>query len=85
MTEMVFMQNLLLGFVPFLDPIPYFSSWFLLLIPIIYTISIVYKALKLDPLENVLFEGVKLTSVILVYLCSAAVVLYVVTEILLVS
>ena len=46
-------MNLPLAYIPFVDPINFFHEWwYLLIVPLAWGISVIYKALRLSTLER---------------------------------
>jgi len=43
----------ILGYTPFYDPLPVWDVWYLLLIPLCVAISIVYKSIKCQSMNQV--------------------------------
>lgn len=46
----------------FVDPLPVDGWWPLLMLPLLFAVSLVYKTLKLPTLEKLLPEALKLTA-----------------------
>lgn len=65
---------------PLLDPLPLHRFWPLLLIPLVAALAAVYKAIKLPRIERFGREVAGLAAQIVGLLVLAAVVLWVVTE-----
>lgn len=42
----------LLGYVPFVSPLPLWDVWYLLLLPLCLGVSLVYKAVELDDMRR---------------------------------
>ena len=65
-----------LGWVPFLDPIPaVFDWWYLLLVPLSFGISVIYKAIRLPVLDGFWRQVVIMTIQIVVAIGALAVML----------
>ncbi|QNN23019.1 hypothetical protein HED60_12320 [Planctomycetales bacterium ZRK34] len=65
---------------PFLDPLDFHELWYLLLPPLVFGISLVYKALKLPTLERIWLDTTRLAAYILVLISLAAVALFGIVE-----
>ena len=70
----------LLAWRPFLDPIHLEGYWMWLIVPLVLAITIVYKTIKLDDLSRLPREVAKLTAQILAFMFLAAVLLWLVVE-----
>jgi len=70
----------LLAYTPFLDPLPLYDWWLVLLVPLVVAIAVVYKTLKLDALDRLWQEVGRLVVTILAAMAAAAVVLYYITD-----
>jgi len=66
---------LTLGWRPFLEPLPVDDLWMWLLIPLTIAIATVYKTLKLDDLNRLPWEIARLSTLIVLSMLAAAVVL----------
>ncbi len=60
---------------PFLDPLPLWDYWYLLLLPLCVAIAVVYKSIKCATMGEVPAEAAKATVYILFGMALAAVVL----------
>lgn len=69
-----------LAYVPFLDPLTLHQLWYLLLIPLVFAIALVYKTLKMPTLKRLFAESVRLTAYILSLMIIFAVFLYVLVQ-----
>lgn len=67
---------------PLLDPLPLHGAWLLLLAPLVVALAAVYKAIKLPRIERFGREVAVLSIQIVGLLGLAAVVLWVVTELI---
>jgi len=66
---------LVLGWRPLLEPLPVDDLWMWLLIPLTVAIATVYKTLKLEDLHRLSWEIARLSTLILLSMVAAAVVL----------
>ncbi len=73
-------QPIVLGFRPFLDPLPIDGYWMLLLIPMVIAISVVYKTIKTDRLHKIPREASILAAQIVAFMALAAAALWMLTE-----
>jgi hypothetical protein len=60
---------------PFLQPLPVWDYWYLLLLPLCVGVSIVYKAIKCRSMAHVPGEAATITAWILICFAAAAVAL----------
>ncbi len=75
------MTPLLAGYVPFIDPINVFHDWwYLLLIPLSFGISVIYRALKMRNLDRFWRAVAMMTVQIVLVLAALAVGLVVLVE-----
>ena len=75
------MIPLLAGFVPFVDPINVFHDWwYLLLIPLSFGISVIYRALKMQDLDRFWRAVAMMTVQIVLVMAALAVALVVLVE-----
>ena len=75
------MTPLLVGYVPFIDPINVFHDWwYLLLVPLSFGISVVYRALKMQNLDRFWRAVVMMTAQIVVVMAALAAALVVLVE-----
>ena len=70
----------LLAWRPFLDPLPLELYWLWLAIPLVALISVAYKAIRLDDLQQLPKHAARMSVEILLLLTVAAVVLWLITE-----
>lgn len=71
----------ILAFRPFLEPLPVDRFWLLLVLPLSGAVAVVYKAIKLDDLQQLPRAAMILTAQILFFMALAAGVLWLITEI----
>jgi cytochrome c oxidase assembly factor CtaG len=64
-----------LAYRPFLDPLPAWDVWYLLALPLIAGVSVVYKSIRSRWMKNIAWESTRTFLWILVGLCGAAAVL----------
>jgi TRAP-type C4-dicarboxylate transport system permease large subunit len=62
---------------PFLAPMPIDDVWFLLVLPLVVAVAVVYKTIRLDDLLKVPRESLRLTGQVLMYMALAMVALWV--------
>ncbi len=75
------MTPLLVGYVPFVDPINVFHDWwYLLLIPLSFGISVVYRALKLPNLDRFWRSVAMMTVQIVLWMAVLALALVVLVQ-----
>ena len=75
------MTPLLAGYVPFVDPINVFHEWwYLLLIPLSFGISVIYRALKMRDLDRFWRAVAMMTVQIVLVMAALAVALVVLVE-----
>ena len=75
------MTPLLAGYVPFVDPINVFHDWwYLLLIPLSFGISVIYRALKMQDLDRFWRAVAMMTVQIVLVMAALAVALVVLVE-----
>jgi hypothetical protein len=65
----------LLAYRPFLDPMPVWDYWYLLLLPLTVGVAVVYKSIRCATMRRVPLEAAKATLYILVGMAFAAAVL----------
>jgi hypothetical protein len=66
-------MNLLAAYKPFLDPLPIWDYWPLLLLPLVVAVSVVYKSIKCKSMTTVPREAAGITFWILLgMICAAA-------------
>ena len=75
------MQQLLLAWTPFLEPIPMDRYWLWLLPPLVAVIAVVWKTLKVRDLSRLPRQATILWAQILAFMLLAAAALWLVTEI----
>ncbi len=68
--------GLTLGYRPFLDPLPVHDIWLFLLLPLVFAVALVYKAIKLDDLTHLWKQTFNLAGQILVFMVLAAAALW---------
>lgn len=74
----------MLAYVPFLDPINIFHQWwYLLLIPLAFGISVIYRALKLQSLDHYWRAVFTMTAQIIVGMIALAIALVVLVVVVL--
>jgi len=71
----------LLGYIPFLQPLPLDAWWLILILPLTLAISVVYKTIKLDDLNQLPKQAVILWGQIVVFMVLAATGLWLLTEV----
>jgi hypothetical protein len=64
----------------FIDPLPIFSYWYWLLLPLCLLFSIVYKSVKCEKVEQIPKAAVAITFWILLGMASAAVGLAIIVK-----
>lgn len=69
-------QSISLGYRPLLDPIPVDDYWLLLLVPLVFAISLVYKTIKLDDLTHLPRQTFFLAGQIVAFMLLAAAALW---------
>ena len=75
------MTPLLAGYIPFVDPINVFHDWwYLLLIPLSFGISVIYRALKMQDLDRFWRAVAMMTVQIVLVMAALAVALVVLVE-----
>ncbi len=75
------MTPLPVGYVPFVDPINVFHDWwYLLLIPLSFGISVIYRALKMRDLDRFWRAVAMMTVQIVLVMAALAVALVVLVE-----
>jgi hypothetical protein len=64
---------ILLAYRPFLDPLPVWNQWFLLILPLCAAVTIVYKSIKCRSMSQVPREAFQILVLILLgFLASGA-------------
>ena len=71
--------SMLLAYRPFFEPLPIDRFWYLLAIPLVVAIAVVYKTLKLPTLDRLVPESLLLAGQVLFFLVLAAVAVSVLT------
>ncbi len=75
------MTPLLVGYVPFVDPINVFHDWwYLLLIPLSFGISVIYRALKMRNLDRFWRAVAMMTVQIVLVMAALAMALVVLVQ-----
>ena len=64
-----------LAYRPFLDPLPVWDQWYLLLLPLCVAVSVVYKSIKCATMRQVPAEATRTTVYIIIGMVAAAAVL----------
>lgn len=67
---------------PFLDPIDLHDQWLWLLIPLVMSIALVYKTIKLHALEDLVKETARLSLTILGFIAIAGVLCWGLAEVM---
>lgn len=70
----------LLAYIPLLDPLPLDGWWLVLMLPLTLAISVVYKTIKLDDLDQLPRQAVVLWGQIVAFMILAAAGLWLLTE-----
>jgi hypothetical protein len=74
---------MMLSYIPFLDPLHFFQDWwYLLLIPLSFGISVIYKALRMPRLRRFWREVALMTTQIVLAMVGLAILLIVVVQVL---
>jgi len=69
----------MIAYIPFLDPISAFHEWwFVLLIPLSFGISVIYRALKLPSLEHYWRSVISMTAQIVLFMLGLGIALVIV-------
>ena len=69
----------MIAYIPFLDPINAFHEWwFVLLIPLSFGISVIYRALKLQSLEHYWRRVISMTAQIVLFMLGLGIALVIV-------
>jgi hypothetical protein len=61
-----------LAYAPFVDPLPVWDYWPLLLLPLVAGLSVVYKSIRCDDMKRVPRESAQIFAVIILGLSAAA-------------
>jgi hypothetical protein len=64
-----------LAYRPFLEPMPVWGVWYLLALPLIAGVSVVYKSIRSRAMKNIVWESTRTFLWIVVGLAGAAAVL----------
>ncbi len=65
---------------PFLAPLPIDDAWFLLVLPLLVAVAVVYKTIRLNDLRKVPREAIKLSGQVLLYMGLAVVAVWVIVR-----
>jgi len=71
---------IILGWRPLIEPLPLDDPWLWLMIPLVLSVSIVYKAIKLEDMSKLPRQALELTSQFILLMALAAAILWVLTE-----
>ena len=71
----------MIGYRPFLSPLPIWDYWYLLIVPLCFGLSVVYKAIRLPSMRQVFRQATVITFWILAAMAAAAFVLVVVVKV----
>ena len=74
------MNLLLLAYRPFLDPLPVWDYWYVLILPLCVAVSVVYKAMKCRSISQIPLEASQIVLWILGGFSAAAVGLMVLVK-----
>lgn len=69
-----------LAFTPFMQPLPVWDYWYLLLVPLCAGVAVVYKAIKAHEVRRIPWEATIITLWILCGMVGAAIALAVVVQ-----
>jgi hypothetical protein len=64
-----------LAYSPFVNPMPIWDYWYVLILPLAAAVAVVYKAIKLDSMRDVPWQAFVITLWIVLGMVAAAVVL----------
>lgn len=72
---------MMLGYRPFLDPLPMSGSglWLLLLVPLVILVAVAYKTIKLADLRDLPRQAAVLAAQIFLFMAAAAALLWFIT------
>ena len=70
-----------LAYTPFLNPLPVWDYWYLLILPLAAAVSVVYKSIKLERMRDVPWQALVIGLWIVFGMIGAAVVLAVLMRI----
>lgn len=73
----------LLGYTPFLDPLPIDRYWMWLIVPLVVLVSLTYKTLKVTELSQLPRQAGLMALQVLAFMVCAAVAVWLLTEVLL--
>ncbi len=72
----------LVGYIPFLHPINHLQGfWYLLVLPLSFGISVIYKAMRMPSLEGFWRQVTIMTSQIILYMIALAIVLAILVQV----
>ncbi len=72
----------LLGYIPFIHPINALQGpWYLLVLPLSFGISVIYKAMRMPSLEGFWRQVTIMTAQIIVYMIALAIVLMILLQV----
>jgi hypothetical protein len=66
-----YLPPLLLAYRPFIDPLPMWDSWYLLLLPLCLAVAVVYKSTKCSTMSRVPWEATVIFAWILLGMAGA--------------
>ncbi len=69
-----------LAYVPFLQPLPIWDYWYLLLLPLCTGVAVVYKAIKTHEVRRIPWEATVITLWILSGMIGAAIALALIVQ-----
>ena len=73
----------LVGYIPFLHPInPLQGFWYLLVLPLSFGISVIYKAMRMPSLEGFWRQVTIMTSQIILYMIALAIALVILLQVI---
>ena len=75
-------MSAVLGYTPFLEPLPIEGIWWMLAVPLVLGVAVVYKTLKLDDLSALPREAALLAGSVLLFMLALMAVLSVATWLL---
>lgn len=70
----------ILGYVPFLDPLPIDPYWLVLMIPLVVIVSVVYKTLRLEDLSKLPKAAGMMSLQIVAFMIVAAAAVWLLVE-----
>ena len=68
-------RSSILSYTPFLNPLPVWDYWYLLIIPLAVAVAVVYKSIKLERMRDVPWQAFVIGCWIVVGMIAAAIVL----------